>query len=129
VSEHIDKVMQAVESLNGGDVDTLYERVADGCVLTGPTGELMRGRDAILEGDRGILLQLERHWRRLIRGPAGTGSSFAFWVEFGGTVKATGKTFETEVCNVMHLDTTGKIDRWEAYHDVSRVIDAWVPDS
>lgn len=43
---------------------------------------------------------------------------------FGGTVKATGKSFEMEICNVMHVDG-GKIVAWESYGDVSKVADAW----
>lgn len=128
MTDQVQRVMRAVQALNDGDVDSLYALVADDCLLTGPMGEL-RGRQAILEGDRGILLQMEPHWRRLEMGPVGSGGSFAFWVTFGGTVKATGKSFEAEVCNVMHLDQKGKIVRWEGYHDISKVAPAWVADS
>ena len=36
---------------------------------------------------------------------------------YRGKAKATGKTFATQFCHVMHVDGTGKIDGFQGYSD------------
>lgn len=116
-------VVKAIALLNEGDIDSYYEMVADDCVMTSAMG-VLRGKQAILDGDRAILLQMDPHWRRLDKGPIVSGTDIVFWGTFGGTVKATGKAFESEICNVIHM-RDGKIVAWESYSDLSKSIDAW----
>lgn len=126
MTEMVDALRAAVEALNEGDIDTFYELVADDCVFTSPLG-VMHGRQAILDGDRSILLQMDPHHRRLVAGPIVSGDAIVSWGVFGGTVKGTGKSFESEICNVMHVKD-GKIVVWESYSDLSKSADAWMPD-
>ena len=119
----LDDIRDAIEALNDGDIDTFYGLLAEDCVYTSPMG-VMRGRQAILDGDQALLPQIDGHWRRLERGPIVSGDAIVTWGVFGGTVKATGKSFEMEICNVMHVDG-GKITAWESYSDVAKVADAW----
>lgn len=118
-------VRRAVELLNEGDIDSFYDLLDEDCVFTSPVG-VMQGRAAIMEGDRSVLLQVDGHWRRLDRGPIVSGDAMVTWGTFGGTVRATGKPFEMEICNVMHVRGT-KIVAWESYSDFSKVADAWAP--
>jgi ketosteroid isomerase-like protein len=116
-------IASAIERMNEGDIDAFYELIADDCVLTGPMGEL-RGRQAILDGDRAAALLMEPHYRRFDRGPIVSGNDIAYWGVFGGTVKATGKSFESEICGIFHTQD-GKIVRWEMYFDLSKSASAW----
>lgn len=121
----LDDIRRAVELLNDGDIETFYGLLADECVYRSPAG-VMRGRQEILDGDQALLPQIDGHWRRLERGPIVSGNSVAAWGVFGGTVKATGKAFEMEICNIMHVEG-GKIAAWESYSDFSKVAGAWNP--
>lgn len=122
----IDRIRDAVEALNAGDIDSFYALLADDCVLTSAMG-VMRGRQAILDGDRSILQLMNPHYRRLVAGPIMSGDAVVSWGVFGGTVAATGKSFESEICNVMHVKD-GQIVAWESYTDLASSADAWVPD-
>ena len=125
MTEMVDTVRKAVELLNEGDIDTFYELLAEDCVFTSPMGE-MKGRQAIIDGDRALLTQIDGHWRRLERGPIISGDAIVTWGLFGGTVKATGKSFEMEACMVMHVNGDA-IVAWESYSDFSKIADAWSP--
>lgn len=121
----VDTVLRAVDLLNDGDIDTFYGLLAEDCVFTSAMG-VMRGRQAIIDGDRSFLPLIEGHWRRLERGPILSGDAIVTWGVFGGVVKATGKSFEMEICSVMHVDDTS-IVAWESYADIAAVADAWSP--
>lgn len=126
MDDMVETIRGAVDALNAGDIDTFYGLIADDCVLSSPLG-VMRGRQEILDGDRSILLLMEPHYRRLVAGPIVSGDNVVFWGVFGGTVTATGKSFETEICNVMHLQG-GEIVAWESYSDVAATADAWIQE-
>lgn len=116
-------IAEAILKLNEGDIDSFYDMVADDCVFTSAMGR-MQGKQAIRDGDQVVLTQMDPHWRRLHKGPIVSGNDVVFWGTFGGTVTATGKEFEMEVCNVMHLED-GKIVAWESYSDLAQSADAW----
>jgi ketosteroid isomerase-like protein len=122
MSSMAETIESAVELMNEGDIDTFYELIADDCVLTAPHGEL-RGRQAILDGDRSAAVLMEPHYRRFDR-PIVSGNDIAYWGVFGGTVKATGKSFEVEICGIFHTQD-GKIVRQELYYDISKSASAW----
>lgn len=123
MTSDVDAVFKAIELLNDGDIDSFYDMVADDCVMTSSMG-VLEGKQAIRDGDRAVLLQMDPHWRRLDKGPIVSGNNVVYWGTFGGTVKATGKDFEMEICNVMHL-RDGQITAWESYADLSQSMAAW----
>ena len=123
MSPMVETVLRAVELLNEGDIDTFYGLLAEDCVYTSAMG-VMRGRQAIIDGDRSFLPQIDGHWRRLERGPIISGDAIVTWGVFGGVVTSTGKSFEMDICSIIHVDEDS-IVAWESYGDVAAVAEAW----
>src|SRR5688500_13373142 len=111
-----------IDALNAGDLDRAYESISDDCAHVSPIG-VLHGRDALKASEVPLLQQLDPHWRRIDHLIV-SGDDVAFWLTFGGTVKATGRSFETEVCNVATF-ANGAIVEWRSYADYSTTVEAW----
>lgn len=85
-----------------------------------PIGTL-REREA-LKANEIPLPQAMSSQRRRIERLVVSGNEVA-WLTSGGTVLATGKVLETEVCNVLTFDGD-RIVEWRAYADYSKVMEA-----
>ena len=111
------------DAFNRGDLDTLEQGFNRGLLWNEPENSLYsagnpyRGFEAVRNG---VFAPIAREFdgykcdlERLIDGGeyvVGTG-------RYRGKCKATGKTFATQFCHVMHLDGTGRIDSMQGYSD------------
>lgn len=105
-----------LDALNAGELVTAYDAVSQDCEYSTVDYSLV-GRDAIESIDFAFFDRLESHWRRLEH-LISVGETVVCWVRFGGTAKDSGRSFETEVCNVFKF-ANGKIVKWEMYGDFS----------
>ena len=71
-----------------------------------------------------LLEQLDPHWRTTERTLV-SGNDLVTWLRFGGTVPATGKSFEVDVCNVFTFDGD-RIVEWREYLDANAVFEAFL---
>ena len=104
-------VRAAVARLEAHDMEGYLEHLADDVVSITPVATC-RGKDEF----RGYLDQLALipdHWRRVERLVV-SGDSVATWMVFGGTVGATGRSFEIEGCTVWDIagDRIQAITEW-----------------
>lgn len=110
-------------ALDARDYDGFYDRLDPDCVATTPAG-VYRGRSAVKHEHMAILQLIEPHWNRpervLVSGP-----DVVAWTRFGGTVRSTGKSFETEVCNVFTFDGD-RIIEFREYGNFAPMMRAWL---
>ena len=121
--ENLTAVRGLYDAFNRGDFDTLEQGFNKGLMWNEPDNSLYAGgnpyrgfeavRNAVFDpigrDFDGYKVDLEQ----LIDGGEyiiGTG-------RYRGTARATGKSFATQFCHVMHLDGAGRIDSMQGYAD------------
>jgi len=121
--ENLKAIRGLYDAFNRGDFDTLEMGFNKGLMWNEPENSLYSGGnpyrgfeavrkavfDPIGRDFDGYNVDLEK----LIDGGEyiiGTG-------RYRGTAKATGKSFATQFCHVMHVDGTGRIDSMQGYAD------------
>lgn len=117
-------VLSGFEALNRGELDRFYNLLADDVRYVTPAGTVV-GREAARELDMPLFQQFSRHWRVADRVVAG-GNKVVVWLRFGATVRATGASFELELCDIFHV-AGGRIQRLEMHGDLSPMIAAMTP--
>ena len=99
-------VLAALELLNGHDPEAYLRACTDDVVSRCPMGEF-RGADANREYFSG-LDAVPDHWRRVERTLV-SGNDVATWGRWGGTVEATGRSFDIDFCTIFTVDDDGRI--------------------
>ena len=115
-------IERVVSRLNAGDIVGAYEDFSDDCEASSPLG-VVKGRDQIVSNDEAVLGQLATHHRRIDR-MLESGDDVASWFVWSGTVAATDRSFECQVCNVFHF-VAGRVARWETYGDFTEAVSAF----
>ncbi|MDP1792589.1 MAG: nuclear transport factor 2 family protein [Acidimicrobiales bacterium] len=106
-------VVTALDRLNEHDLEGYYALCADDFTYTG-TGT-RRGKDEARATDEPLFAALPDHWRRIEKLLV-SGNTVVVWLTFGGTPAATGKSFESEFCDVIEVDN-GLITSLTMYAD------------
>ena len=114
-------VLAGLEALNRGELDRYYDSLAEDFRYVTPAGTLI-GRNAAREADTPLFRQFSRHWRIADRIVAG-GNKVVVWLRFGGTVRATGASFEVSLCDIFHV-ANGRIQSLEMHGDLSPMVAA-----
>ncbi|MGH9026895.1 MAG: nuclear transport factor 2 family protein [Acidimicrobiia bacterium] len=104
-------VLGAFQALNDHDLERYAGLLAEDVEERHPYQ--LTGREAVTAGDRATLELIPDHWRKIDRLLV-DGDNVAFWLRFGGTVAATGKSFEVEICGIVKV-RDGKITTWDFY--------------
>lgn len=112
-AEPRDVVLQVFEALNDHDLERYAALLAEDVEERHPYQ--LTGRDAVIAGDRATLELIPDHYRKIERLLV-DGDNVAIWLRFGGTIAATGESFEVEICGVAEV-RDGKITRWNFYTD------------
>ncbi len=108
-----DVVLQVFQALNDHDLDRYASLLAEDVQERHPY--VLDGRDAVTAGDRATLELIPDHWRKIERLLV-DGDNVAFWLRFGGTIAATGESFEVEICGIVTV-RDGKVATWNFYTD------------
>ncbi|MCI0635236.1 MAG: nuclear transport factor 2 family protein [Actinobacteria bacterium] len=103
-----DVVLRVFDALNDHDLERYAGLLAEDVQERHPY--VLDGRDAVTAGDKATLELIPDHWRTIERLLV-DGDNVAFWLRFGGTIAATGKSFEVEICGVVEV-RDGKIATW-----------------
>jgi ketosteroid isomerase-like protein len=116
-------VEAALQSLNDHDLDGYYALCADDFRYVGT--EERRGKAEARAVDEPVFAAVPDHWRRFDQVIV-SGDTVVVWGTFGGTVAATGKSFEVEACNVIEV-RDDLIQSLTMYADWSGLTDAFTP--
>lgn len=121
--EHERLVLSALERLDAMDIEGYADHCTDDVVHTHPSG-VSRGRDEFVAFHSAFHLLADRYRRdqRILV----SGDSVVVWITSGGTVAATGKSFEVEACTIFDI-RDGKICALTEYADFGPVIAAFTP--
>lgn len=117
VIDRVAAVIGALDLLNDHDVEAYLAACTEDVVSRSPMGEF-RG----VEANRAYFSGLDAipdHWRRVERTLV-SGNDVATWFRWGGTVEATGRSFDIEGCTIFTVDDDGRI---------SVVVEHWPADS
>jgi ketosteroid isomerase-like protein len=106
-------VLAAIDRLNAHDLEGYYDMCADDFAYIGTTER--RGKSEARAVDEPLFAGLPDHWRRLEKLLV-CGDTVAVWLTFGGTPTATGRAFETELCDLIEV-RDGKIQSLRMYGD------------
>lgn len=116
-------VRSALERLEAFDMEGYADHCADDVVFTHPMG-VARGRAEFLQFHSTFHALSDRYRRdeRLLV----SNDSVAVWITSGGTVAATGRSFEIQACTIFDVDD-GKISAITEYADFGPVVAAFTP--
>ena len=113
--EHELLVRGAFDLLEAGDLDGYVAYLTDDVVQTNPFG-VFRGTAEVLAYHRQTFEEtLAAHFRH-VEHLLVSGDSVAVWLSFGGTVAATGRSFEVEGCVILDV-RDGKVCAITEYVD------------
>ena len=117
-------VRGAFDLLEAGDLEGYVARLTDDIVQTNPSG-VFRGKAEVLAYNHQALREtLAAHFRR-VEHLVVSGESVAVWLTFGGTVAATGRSFEVEGCVIFDV-RDGKVCAVTEYVDFAETQAAFV---
>ena len=117
-------VRGAFDLLEAGDLEGYVACLTDDIVQTNPSG-VFRGKAEVLAYNHRTLREtLTGHFRR-VEHLVVSGESVAVWLTFGGTVAATGRSFEVEGCVIFDV-RDGKVCAVTEYVDFTEAQAAFV---
>jgi ketosteroid isomerase-like protein len=118
-------VRSALERLEAFDMEGYADCCTDDVVFTHPLG-VARGREEFLQFHSAFHALSERYRRdeRLLV----SNNAVAVWITSGGTVAATGRSFEIQACTIFDIED-GKICAITEYADFGPVVAAFTPSA
>ena len=121
---HEQLVRTALERLDAMDIEGYADHCTDDVVHTHPRG-VSHGRAEVL-AFHAAFHQLSDRYRRDQRLLV-SGDSVVVWITSGGTVAATGKSFETQACTIFDI-RDDRISALTEFADFGPVLAAFTPD-
>lgn len=117
-------VVGALELLNSHDVEAYLAACSHDIVSRCPMGEFsgVQANRTYLSG----LDAIPDHWRRVERSLV-SGNDVATWLRWGGTVEATGRSFDIDGCTIFTVDDDGRISAIVEYWSWDRLVEPFRP--
>jgi ketosteroid isomerase-like protein len=117
-------VIDALELLNAHDVEAYLAACSPDVVRQCPMGQFsgVQANRTYLSG----LDAIPDHWRRVQRSLV-SGNDVATWLRWGGTVDATGRSFEIDGCTIFTVDDDGRISAVVEYWSWDLLVEPFRP--
>jgi ketosteroid isomerase-like protein len=121
--ENVQAVRKLYEAFNRGDLETLEKGLAKKFERFEPENSLFAGGNPYrtpADVRKGVYEPRAREfdkWRTDIEQVFDAGDTVITTGRYHARCKATGKDLATQFCHVLHIDSSGKVDRLQAYTD------------